>query len=89
MNLNKIKELGKALSNSYRVKIIKICSEPHNITEIKKKLDLSYKTTYNHVKVLENASLVKTEIKINNRGKNVMVTSLIKIEDEGVKYLKS
>lgn len=88
MDVRTIQLLGKALNNPYRLSILRLCGRPHNISEVQKHIGISYKTTYNHVKELERAKLVKTKVHINQKGKNVMVESLISIEGNVLKGLE-
>ncbi len=81
-NIEKLKKYGKALNNEYRLQILKECSEKeHNITELQKKINISYPHIHNHVHILKDADLVETYIKTNSKGKNVMVISKYIIKD--------
>ena len=71
-----IHELMNLTSNENRVKILGILyntKKTYNILQLSKKLGIGYKSTYNHIKILESAHAVKCDTKINNKGKNVFV----------------
>ena len=88
-NIDKVKKLGKALDNKYRIDILKICeAEEHNITELQKKLSISYPHVHNHVHILRDADLVETYDKTDSKGKNLMVRSKYKIEGNQIKEIK-
>ncbi len=81
-NIEKLKKLGKALDNKYRLDILKLCSnKEHNITELQKEINISYPHVHNHVHILKDADLVKTYEKTNSKGKNLMVKSKFIIRD--------
>ncbi len=74
-----------AISNQTRIKIYEMCLEkPLNITEIKHKLRLSYKSTLNHIRILLEAQLIKKTIEITKKGKVSLIKSIIPDE----KFLK-
>ncbi|TFE01542.1 ArsR/SmtB family transcription factor [Jeotgalibacillus salarius] len=55
--------ISKALANQTRVEILKILSEkPHNVNELKTKLNLPFSTTASHVNKLEEVGLIVTEL---------------------------
>jgi len=56
-------EICKALSNEHRMSILKILTHgPKNINELTDELKIPFSTTALHVKKLEDAGLIKTEI---------------------------
>lgn len=60
---DKIHNVGKALSSEGRVKILKtLDSGPKNINEISKITSMPFSTVSNHIKSLENAGLIYTEM---------------------------
>ncbi len=70
-NIERLKKVGKALSNDHRIQIIKLCSErEHNITDLKKELGISYQHVHNHVYKLKDADLVETYRKTDSKGKS-------------------
>lgn len=72
MNLDNIKNLaaiGKALSVEDRIEIIKLlCTYDLNVNEIAEKLSIPASTAATHVKVLEEAGLIKTTLQPGVRG---------------------
>lgn len=65
----------KIYANPNRKKILKIlqrAKKPMNILQVKKKMDLSYKGTYNHIQKLADVGLVK--LNKNDRASGQAVT---------------
>ena len=80
MKIESIIKLGMALNNSHRRKILLICEKNnYSISEIKKKIDLTYANTHKHIKILVNAGLIKTEETKNQNSQVVLVKPLYKI----------
>jgi predicted transcriptional regulator len=83
-NIDKLIKIGKALDNKYRRKIINLCAEKeYNITELQKKIKISYPHVHNHVSILREAKLIETYEKTNSKGKNIMIRSKYKILKDG------
>jgi predicted transcriptional regulator len=79
-DIAKVKALGKILDNEYRIEILKMCSEKeYNITDIQKKINISYPHVHKHVHLLRDADLIETYEKIDPKGKNLMVKSKYRI----------
>lgn len=79
--LNELKDIFAVLNNTFRLKIVMLCSEKEwSITELSKTLNLNYTVTSEYVSLLEKAGLVK---KIRNKNKTVSVKSLIAINSKG------
>ncbi|ABR56469.1 regulatory protein ArsR [Methanococcus aeolicus Nankai-3] len=63
MNLEKTVKMGDALSNITRIKIIHLLNKnPMNIYEMAKTLNLSRPVIYTHLKKLEEADLVESDL---------------------------
>ncbi len=63
MNLEKTAKIGDALSNPVRIKIIHLLNKrPMNIYELAKTLNLSRPVIYTHLKKLEDADLVESDL---------------------------
>ncbi len=63
MNLEKTVKIGDALSNPVRIKIIHLLNKkPMNIYELAKTLNLSRPVIYAHLKKLEEADLVESDL---------------------------
>jgi DNA-binding transcriptional ArsR family regulator len=63
MNLEKTAKIGDALSNPIRIKIIHLLNKnPMNIYELAKTLNLSRPVIYTHLKKLEDADLVESDL---------------------------
>ena len=79
-----IREIGKALSNEKRVRLLNLCGdERHNLTELKRRIGLTLQSISRMVKDLEKAGLVKTEEVITEKGRNIMVESLYRVTADG------
>jgi predicted transcriptional regulator len=88
-NIPKIKMMGKALDNSYRIDILKLCSEKeYNITDLQKKINIAYPHVHNHVHILRDADLVETYEKTDSKGKNLMIKSKYKIDGDNIEENK-
>lgn len=72
INLDKTRELSlicKALSSGVRINILRLlCREELNVNEIAKKLELAQSSTVMHVKLLEEAGLIKSRLQSGMRG---------------------
>ena len=67
--IEKITLIGKALSSELRIKILKLLEfNEHNVNEIAELLDIPASSAAMHVKVLEEAGLINTELKSAVRG---------------------
>jgi predicted transcriptional regulator len=84
LNVDNLIKISKALDNNYRRKIIEYCITEHSISEVKKKINLTYANIHKHIKILEFAGLIKTKLTKNKRGKIVLVKSLYKISKQGI-----
>ena len=63
MNLERTAKMGDALSNPVRIKIIYLLNKkPMNIYELAKTLNLSRPVVYTHLKKLEEADLVESDL---------------------------
>ncbi len=63
MDLEKTVKIGDAISNPIRIKIIHLLNNaPMNIYELAKTLNLSRPVIYTHLKKLEEADLVKSDL---------------------------
>jgi DNA-binding transcriptional ArsR family regulator len=63
MNLERTAKMGDALSNPVRIKIIYLLNKkPMNIYELAKTLNLSRPVIYTHLKKLEEADLVESDL---------------------------
>ena len=63
MNLEKTVKIGDALSNPIRIKIVHLLNKkPMNIYELAKTLNLSRPVIYTHLKKLEDADLVESDL---------------------------
>ena len=63
MNLEKTAKIGDALSNPIRIKIVHLLNKkPMNIYELAKTLNLSRPVIYTHLKKLEDADLVESDL---------------------------
>lgn len=68
-------EINKSLENPNKQEILRIVKKERlNISQIAKKVGLSYKTTFAHIKNLEKAGLVKTEKQHKTKGRAVIVS---------------
>lgn len=68
-NETKLAQIGKALSSDVRIAILKLlCRGNRNINEIAETLSLPQSSAVAHVKVLEEAGLIKTELLPGVRG---------------------
>jgi predicted transcriptional regulator len=66
---NRLRTIAHALSSDVRIKILKLLStSQENIVEIAEKLILPISTVASHIKVLEEAGLIVTEIQRASRG---------------------
>jgi Predicted transcriptional regulator len=72
LNFSNIKEIiavGKALSSETRIQVLKLLlKEQLNVNEIAEKLNIPASSAAMHVKVLEEAKLIRTELKPGVRG---------------------
>ncbi len=63
LSFDNMLSISKALANQTRIDMLKILSEkPHNVNELKEKLDLPFSTTASHVNKLEEVGLIVTEL---------------------------
>ena len=62
-------KLGKALSSQVRIDILKLLEYQNlNVNEIAERLELPPSSAANHVRILEEAGLLKTSLKPGTRG---------------------
>lgn len=68
-NVEELADIGKALSSTMRIEILKLLYYYSlNVNEISEKLDIPASTAAMHVKVLEQAGLINTELQPGTRG---------------------
>jgi len=71
-------EVFKALSNKYRLRIYNLClKEELNISQISKKLDISYHSVLKNLKVLGNAGLIYKNKIITKKSQEVFSKSIL------------
>ena len=73
------------ISNENRKKILAIINEEdraYNITEISKKINVSYKNTFMHIKKLERYGFLETKKLQNKKGQSVIIIPLNKSKQE-------
>lgn len=76
LGMDEAVEIGKVIANEHRMNILKILSTgPHNVNELAEKLGLPFSTTAVHVKRLEDASLITTEL-VPGRGTQKVNTKI-------------
>lgn len=81
IHANKLEDFYAALANANRIQIIIECSKkPLTVTEISRKINVSYSLTSTHVTRLARAGLVK---KKKNSDNTVTITSLVEINEKG------
>ena len=72
MNFNqtdRVAAIGKALSSEIRIQILEALEEQeHNVNELAELLELPASSTAMHVRVLEEAGLIETELRAAVRG---------------------
>ena len=81
MNLEKTVKIGDALSNPIRIKIIHLLNKkPMNIYELAKTLNLSRPVIYTHLKKLEDADLVESDLILDDaRAKRIYKSKEFKL----------
>ncbi|MBD5460386.1 MAG: helix-turn-helix domain-containing protein [Lachnospiraceae bacterium] len=68
-DIEELNQLGKALSSPMRIQILQLInSEKMSIAEIAKKLGIPASSAARDIKILENADLIKVEVKPGSRG---------------------
>ncbi|ACX73474.1 transcriptional regulator, TrmB [Methanocaldococcus vulcanius M7] len=91
MKLIDIVKMGDALSNPIRIKILYILNEqPRNIYELAKELELSRPVVYAHLRKLEEANLVESDLVLEgSRAKRIYKARDFKfcIDNETIKKL--
>lgn len=86
-NHPKITKIFFALSNPNRIKIYDLClKEKLNISEISKKINMSYKSVLNNLKILEEGGFISKEKNTTDKAQETLISS-IKIR-EGTVYEK-
>jgi predicted transcriptional regulator len=80
METTKLVELFKTLGNKRRLEIIRLCREPHIVTEISKKLKIPLTRTSEYLGQLQRQGLVS---KNRNSDNSITVVSLVEISDDG------
>lgn len=77
MDSQNLIERTKIISSPTRMKILELLKEkkqPMTITEIKNELsDYDYRGIWQHIKILESGSLIKTHKEIHRKGKPVII----------------
>ncbi|MEO2117299.1 MAG: winged helix-turn-helix domain-containing protein [Methanocaldococcus sp.] len=91
MKLMDVVKMGEALSNPVRVKLLYILNkQPKNIYELAKELNLSRPVVYAHLRKLENAGLVESDLVLEgSRAKRIYKVKEFKfyIDNEVIKKL--
>ncbi|MHB8128797.1 MAG: ArsR/SmtB family transcription factor [Mobilitalea sp.] len=90
-------DVGKALSSPMRIKILKLLYyNSFNIGEISEKLNIPPSSTGVHIKILESAGLINTELQPGSRGamklcsrKNDKITIRLKGNEKHINKIKS
>jgi len=68
-NIKEITAVGKALSSETRIEVLKLLArEPLNVNEIAERLNIPASSAAMHVRVLEEAKIIRTELKPGIRG---------------------
>lgn len=81
INLEKLKDLYRALNNVNRLKILILCSkEGLSVTQLSKKLKISYNLVSEYVSILLKQGLISRE---KNRDQTVTIRSLIRFKENG------
>jgi DNA-binding transcriptional ArsR family regulator len=80
MEITKLSQIFKTLGNERRLKIIDLCQEPQNVTQISKKLKIPLTRTSEYLSDLQRLNLI---LKKRNEDNTVTITSLIEINDDG------
>ncbi|WP_306455060.1 ArsR/SmtB family transcription factor [Paenibacillus dakarensis] len=76
LGMDEAVEIGKVIASEHRMNILKILSTgPHNVNELSEKLGLPFSTTAVHVKRLEDACLITTEL-VPGRGTQKVNTKI-------------
>jgi predicted transcriptional regulator len=92
LNLEKLVRLGDALSNPLRVKILKLLMEKEwYVYEMAKELSISRQLLYLHLKKLEKAGLIESDIRLeDNRAKKYYWASEFNyvLDNETIKNLE-
>ena len=81
-DLEFLESIYKVLGSDKRLLILKYCKKPHNISSLRKKLGIKYKSAHGHVMLLKKYGFVETEEKIDEKGKNVFVTTSKDLKEE-------
>lgn len=76
-----ILRIYKAISNPNRIKIYELCDGSNNISEIARKLNLNYKSVFQHLSFLEQANLIKKNKEFHKSGQECNFT-IIKQEQQ-------
>ena len=61
MEIDKLSEIFRLLSNKRRLRIIKLCEKPHKVTEISKKLKIPLTRTSEYLGQLQRQNLISKE----------------------------
>ena len=81
MKLTHLKEIFGVLNNTKRLKIIFLCEKTGlTVSQLSKKLNLSYNITSEYIGALAKVGLVK---RTRNPDRTVTVNSLVKIRENG------
>jgi DNA-binding transcriptional ArsR family regulator len=81
--IEKITQIGRAISNESRIKIMILCEHnEYSITDLKKLVGISYPNIHGHIKTLKQANLIETRTQLNEKGKNIIIKSLYRISDD-------
>jgi predicted transcriptional regulator len=81
-NLNILKEHIRAIDNPHRRKILDLCNkERKTMAELSRLLNSSKKVTWENIKILERATLVKLDKRLHEKYQPVYVESLLTSND--------
>lgn len=73
----KLRNILFTLNNEYRLRIYNLClKEKLNITQIQQKINLSYRSVLNHLKILEEAELIKRESRITDKAQESLISAI-------------
>jgi predicted transcriptional regulator len=80
MEIDKLSEIFRLLSNKRRLKIIRLCKSPHTVTEISKKLKIPLTRTSEYLGQLQRQNLISKE---RNGDNSITILSLIEFNGRG------
>lgn len=75
--MGKLQDIFFALSNPNRIQIYTLClKENISITELSKKVNISYRATLSNLKVLQDAGMIEIKETITEKGKEHLIKSI-------------